>query len=62
MLLDCTEEYMLAEMAKRREANGSSSNSEESVARRMDIYKTQTLPVVKHIDGMKKLCVVSRTV
>lgn len=56
--LDVPKDVVLARLTVRREAEQRSDDSPEAVARRLELYETQTAPLIEHYEHAGKLRVV----
>ena len=56
--LDVPKDIVLARLTVRREAEQRSDDSPEAVARRLELYETQTAPLIEHYEHAGKLRVV----
>jgi adenylate kinase len=56
--LDVPKDVVLARLTVRREAEQRTDDSPEAVARRLELYETQTAPLIEHYERAGKLHVV----
>lgn len=58
VLLDCSEDQLYKNVQMRRKKTQRLDDQEEALRKRIELYKTHTLPVIKYLDDQYKLTVV----
>lgn len=52
---DCSEEVMEQRLLKRGETSGRSDDNIESIRKRFNVFKTETMPIIQHFKELDKL-------
>jgi adenylate kinase family enzyme len=55
LFFDCPEEVMQARLLKRGESSGRSDDNLESIKKRFNTYKDQTMPIIHYYDKKGKV-------
>jgi len=55
VLMECSEQVMMSRLVARGAASGRVDDNAETIRKRFDVYKTETLPVVTYFDEQERL-------